>query len=222
MTSKLIKSGFALAALFAAPLAAQAADLPAPTYKAPAYVAPSYANWSGFYLGVNAGYGFGKSNWDVPAVSPSPKGAVYGGTIGYNFQTGTWVWGLEGDFDLASMKGSATCGVATCETKDSWIATARARLGYAGWNNWLPYITGGAAMGNLKASNSAIDSATKSKLGYAVGAGVEYAFLSNWSVKLEYLYVNLGSFDCGIACGATPDNVSFNSNLVRAGVNYRF
>src|SRR6185312_1628305 len=87
MTSKLIKSGFALAALFAAPLAAQAADLPAPTYKAPAYVAPSYANWSGFYLGVNAGYGFGKSNWDVPAVSPSPKGAVYGGTIGYNFQT---------------------------------------------------------------------------------------------------------------------------------------
>src|SRR6185437_16930213 len=82
-----------------------------------------------------------------------------GGTIGYNFPTGTWVWGLEGDFDLASMKGSATCGVATCETKDSWIATARARLGYAGWNNWLPYITGGAAMGNLKASNSAIDSA---------------------------------------------------------------
>ena len=59
-------------------------------------------------------------------------------------------------------------------------------------------------------------------VGYSVGAGVEYAFLSNWSVKLEYLYVNLGSFDCGIACGATPDNVSFNSNLVRAGVNYRF
>jgi len=159
MTSKLIKSGFALAALLAAPLAAHGADLPRPAYKAPAYVAPSYANWSGFYLGLNAGYGFGKSNWDIPAVSPDPKGALYGGTVGYNFQTGTWVWGIEGDFDLSSMKGSVDCGLATCETKDSWLATARARLGYAGWNNWLPYITGGAAMGNLKASNSAIDSA---------------------------------------------------------------
>lgn len=221
MTSKLIRTGFAAAALLMAPLAAQAADLP--SYKAPARLAPSYSNWTGFYVGINGGYGFGDSTWDVPAVSNSPKGAVAGGTLGYNFQTGSWLWGVEGDFDYSGMKDDVVCGAGTCETKNSWLATARARLGYAGWNNWLPFITGGAAMGDIKATNSLRSSASKSKLGYTIGGGVEYAMKANWSVKLEYLYVDLGSFDCGVACGGvTPDNVSFNANVVRAGLNYRF
>jgi outer membrane immunogenic protein len=220
MKSFLIRTGFAAAALALAPLAAQAADLPA--YKAPVYTAPAYANWTGFYLGLNAGYGFGKSDWDVPAVSTSPKGALFGGTVGYNFQTGTWVWGVEGDFDVSTMKGSTDCAGATCETKDSWLGTARARLGYAGWNNWLPYFTGGLAMGNIKASNSALSDASKTRLGWTAGLGLEYALVANWSVKAEYLYVDLGKFDCGIACGATTDDVSFKANLVRLGVNYRF
>jgi outer membrane immunogenic protein len=209
--------------LLLAPIAAQAADLRTPNYKSPAYVAPAYANWSGFYLGLNAGYGFGKSNWDVPASTNSPKGFLGGGTIGYNLQTGTWVWGVEGDFDVSTMKGTSDCiaGV-TCETKNSWLGTARGRLGYAGWSNWLPYFTGGLAMGDIKAANSALSSANKTKMGYALGAGVEYAMWSNWSVKLEYLYVDLGKFDCGIACGAATDNVSFKANVVRAGLNYRF
>lgn len=104
------------------------------------------------------------------------------------------------------------------------LATARGRIGYAGWNNWLPYFTGGAAMGDIKAS-SPFGSATKTKFGYTLGAGVEYAMMANWSVKLEYLYVDLGKFDCGIACGGaatTADNVSFKANVVRGGVNYRF
>jgi len=224
MNSKLILKCMAAAAvLLTAPLGAKAADLPRPSYKAPAYVAPLFT-WTGFYVGLNGGYGFGKSNWDVPAVSLSPKGVVAGATLGYNLQTGYWVWGFEGDFDWSNIKGSAACGAGTCETKNDWLGTARLRAGYAGWNNWLPYITGGAAFGSIKASNSAASSASKTKFGWTAGVGIEYAFLGNWSTKLEYLYADLGSFDCGSACsgGVTPDNVSFKTNIVRAGINYRF
>jgi len=221
MMTKAIRIGIAVAALLMAPIVAQAADIPR-TYKAPAYTAPAYSNWTGFYVGANVGYGFGKSNWDVPAVSPSPKGVLAGLTLGYNYQTGLWLWGVEGDIDYSGMKGSTACGAGSCETKNTWLGTARARLGYAGWNNWLPYITGGAAFGDIKATNSAIGSADKTKVGWTAGVGVEYAMWANWSVKLEYLYVDLGKFDCGIACGAVSDNVSFKANMVRAGLNYRF
>lgn len=222
MLTKLSRTGVAVAAVLVAANAANAADLPRGPYKAPAYVAPAYANWTGFYAGINAGYGFGKSNWDVPAVSPSPKGFVGGVTLGYNLQTGLWLWGLEGDIDYSAMKGTADCPGGTCETKNSWLGTARGRIGYAGWNNLLPYITGGAAFGDIKATAPSGASATKTKVGWTAGAGLEYAMWSNWSVKAEYLYVDLGKFDCGLTCGATSDNVSFKANIVRAGVNYRF
>lgn len=222
MMSKLIRTGAAIAAFSFAAIAAQAADLHR-TYKAPAYVAPAYANWSGFYVGLNAGYGFGKSNWDVPAISNSPKGALAGVTLGYNFQTGMWVWGAEGDVDWSGMKGSSDCAPSvTCETKNTWLGTARARLGYAGFNNFLPYITGGAAFGGLKATRTPGGEASKTKVGWTAGLGLEYALWTNWSVKAEYLYADLGKFDCGITCGATSDNVSFKANIIRAGVNYRF
>lgn len=223
MKTTMIRTGIAAAAFLTLPLAAQAADLPHPSYKAPAYVAPVYASWTGFYLGVNGGYGFGKSDWDSPAVSPEPKGALAGGTIGYNLQTGTWVWGLEGDYDWSGMKGDEACGAGTCETKNDWFATARARLGYAGWNNWLPYLTGGAAFGNVKATNSATGSVNKTQVGWTVGAGLEYAFLGNWSVKAEYLYADLGKTDC-TECNVAgvEDDVTFKANIVRAGINFRF
>jgi outer membrane immunogenic protein len=233
MTTKLIRSGLAAAILLAAvPLAVHAADLrfqqpfKAPPYKAPPppYVPPEpvYAAWSGFYVGVNGGYGFGKSSWSNPAVSPSPQGFVAGGTLGYNLQTGTWVWGLEGDIDYSGMKGSDDgCSAGSCETKATWVGTARLRVGYAGWNNFMPYITGGGALAGLKAS-SALGDASSTRFGWTAGAGLEYAFMSNWSAKVEYLYADLGSFDCN-ACSATGANtVDFSTNLVRAGINYRF
>jgi outer membrane immunogenic protein len=216
----MIRTGVSLAALMIAPIAGHAADLPR-SYEAPAYVEPVYANWTGFYVGLNAGYGFGKSDWDVAAVSPNPEGFVGGVTLGYNFQTGLWLWGIEGDLAYSDMKGSTDCFVGTCETKNSWLGTARGRFGYAGWNNWLPYITGGAAFGDVKATSSFGD-ASKTQIGWTAGAGVEYAMWSNWSVKAEYLYVDLGSFDCGVSCGPLGDTVSFKTNVVRAGVNYRF
>ena len=154
-------------------------------------------------------------------MSPEPKGALAGITLGYNLQTGTWLWGAEGDIDWSGMKGSADCaGAPTCETKNTWLGTARGRLGYAGWNNWLPYITGGAAFGDIKATTPGpVPVEDQDRLDRPARRRIRLR--SNWSVKLEYLYVDLGKFDCGIACGAT-DNVSFNANIVRAGVNYRF
>jgi outer membrane immunogenic protein len=224
MKTRMILTGIAAAVLLTAPLAAQAADLAKPRYEAPpAYEAPSYASWTGFYVGINGGYGFGTSDWNTPAVSVDPQGGLVGGTIGYNYQTGSWVWGLEGDFDWADIKGDTTCGLGTCETKSDWFATARLRVGYGGSGNWLPYITGGAAFADVKATNSLLTSASKNMFGWTVGAGVEYAMVTNWSVKVEYLYADLGSFDCGVSCSATvPDNVDFTINIVRAGVNYRF
>jgi outer membrane immunogenic protein len=225
MTFKVIGAICATGIIFASSFAANAADLPRPGYKAPLYSAPAYANWTGFYVGVNVGYGFGKSDWDSPPTSPAPKGVLAGLTLGYNYQIGTWLFGIEGDADYSGMKGSATCfgGLDTCETKNSWLATARGRIGYAGWNNWLPYITAGAAGGDVKATESFNGSATKTKIGWTAGLGVEYAMWSSWSVKLEYLYVDLGKFDCGVSCsGGGPANVSFKANLVRAGLNYRF
>jgi outer membrane immunogenic protein len=211
MKSRLIHLGLAIAALLAAPVAAQAADLgPVPSYKAPAYVAPSYATWSGFYVGINGGYGWGTA--DAAGVNADPKGIVAGGTLGYNLQTGAWVWGVEGDFNYSGMKDD----VAGVDVKVPWFATLRGRIGYAGWNAWMPYITGGATYAKFEASGAGAN-ADDSRVGWTVGAGIEYALFNNWSVKLEYLYADLGSFDLG--AGA---DIDVKANIVRAGLNYRF
>src|SRR5262245_20329110 len=124
MVSKLITAAVAGFALVA-PFAAEAADVPIASprgyYKAPPRSVMSYYNWGGFYAGFNVGYGWGTSNWDFPVVNTSPKGMMYGITLGYNMQTGNIVYGVEADFDASTMKGNVTCGVAgTCETKNAW------------------------------------------------------------------------------------------------------
>lgn len=203
-----------------------AADLPRPSYKAPAYVAPAFS-WSGFYVGINGGYGFGKSRWTDNTFGGTTgdfnvKGALVGGTLGYNLQTGSWVWGVEGDLDVSTIKGTETtvCGAPGCQTKNTWLGTARGRIGYA-FDRWLPYLTAGAAFGDIKGSNGT-GSVTKTQVGWTAGAGVEYAFLGAWSAKVEYLYADLGKASCAVAaCGSNLD-VTFKTNLIRAGVNYRF
>jgi len=223
MFSRMIQTGIAVVALLIAPLAAQAADIPS---KAPSYSAPSYFSWSGFYTGLNGGYGFGNSTiTDATGISTGSfnmSGALAGVTLGYNYQTGVWVWGLEGDLDASWIKGSTTvnCG-GTCETKNSWLGTARGRIGYA-WDRWMPYITGGAAFGNVKVTD-AFGSGSATKIGWTAGLGLEYAFWSNWSTKVEYLYVDLGKTTCAApTCGLVDVSGTYKANLVRLGVNYRF
>ncbi|HZT26868.1 MAG TPA: outer membrane protein [Pseudolabrys sp.] len=216
-------AGF-LAAAMAAP--SLAADLPRPAYKAPVYVAPF--SWTGFYVGINGGYGWGTSDWTFTGTGVSTgnfdiKGGLVGGTLGYNLQTGNWVWGIEGDFDASWIKGTdtTTCVAPGCETRNRWLATLRGRVGYA-FDHWLPYITGGGAFGDVKMTTPAATSETDTQAGWTAGAGVEWAFLGNWSAKLEYLYVDLGKANCSAAtCGVSTD-VDFKTNVVRAGVNYRF
>jgi outer membrane immunogenic protein len=217
----------AFGVLFAAQCAG-AADLSvAPLYtKAPPALAPAY-NWSGFYLGVNGGGGWGHSNWDTSATRIGTSGGLVGGTAGYNYQfNNNVVLGVEGDIDWAHINGTNTSAgcVAGCTTGDTWLSTVRGRLGYA-FGGIMPYVTGGLAVGDIKASTPGFPGASATNTGWTAGGGVEFALpgTSNWTAKAEYLHVDLGRFNCGVNCNGTPtDNVSAHNDIVRAGVNYRF
>jgi outer membrane immunogenic protein len=202
---------------------AHAADLPRQQMvaKAPIYAAPYY-NWTGLYVGINGGGAFGRSRWDS-AGGFDTSGGMVGGTIGYNWQFGTWVVGLEGDLDWANVKGTRNTGcLAGCSTENTWLGTARGRLGYA-FDRFLPYITGGAAFGDVQATQPGFTGATNTQVGWTVGAGLEFAIASNWTAKVEYLHYDLGSFNCGVSCnGFVADNVKFNADAVRGGINFRF
>ena len=179
-------------------------------------------NWTGFYIGINGGGGFGRSQWDSTG-SFNTSGGLVGGTVGYNYQFGQGVVGLEGDIDWADINGTTNTFCAFgCKTSDHWLSTVRGRLGYAA-DRFMPFVTGGAAFGDIRASTPGFAGANQTNAGWTVGAGLEFAIAGNWTAKAEYLYVNLGKFNCGISCGAlVTDNVSFTTNIVRAGVNYRF
>jgi outer membrane immunogenic protein len=225
MLSKFTKLGAATFALLATSLAAEAADMPVKGYyKGPPRSVVSYYNWTGFYAGINGGYGWGTSDWDSPAtVGSKPKGGLIGGTVGYNYQTGAIVWGVEGDVAYSMIKDSTTCALGPCEVENKWLGTARGRIGYA-FDRWLPYLTAGAAFGDVKATRVGVAAGGASDImaGWTAGVGLEYAFLGNWTAKVEYLYADLGKFDCGTACGAAADNVTFQTNIIRAGLNYKF
>jgi outer membrane immunogenic protein len=222
---KTIAAGcFAVAALVVAQ-SATAADLSvAPLYKAPPpAMAPAY-NWSGFYLGINGGGGWGHSNWDTSSDRIGLSGGLVGGTAGYNWQIGSAVLGLEGDIDWANLKGTnaSTLCPAGCSTSDTWLSTVRGRAGYA-FGGVLPYVTGGLAVGDIRAATPGFPGASNTSAGWTAGAGIEFGLTGNWSAKAEYLYVDLGRFNCGVSCNGLPtDNVSMHDNVVRAGVNYRF
>jgi outer membrane immunogenic protein len=190
--------------------------------KAPVVFAPAY-NWTGFYLGINGGYGWADSEWDGFASGPSADGWLAGGTIGYNWQTGPLVLGVEGDIAWSNIRGTfsnAFCPLG-CETRNTWLGTARARLGYAA-DRIMPYVTGGAAFGEIQANPTGFAGVSDTNVGWTVGAGIEAAIVGNWTAKVEYLYVDLGSIGCGaLACGL-PTNVDFRTNVVRAGLNFRF
>jgi outer membrane immunogenic protein len=208
-------AGIAVAALYCAP--AFAADMPA---KAPA---AQLFNWTGFYVGANAGGLWGTTDQPEPDVFMNLRGGMAGGTAGYNWQAGNWVLGLEGDFDWLSMKSTQffTCA-SGCTTKFDDFGTARARLGYAS-GPYLLYATGGAAFTRARifSGNGTIDGPWDGTTGWTAGAGVEGMINQNWSWKLEYLYASFGHF--ADAPAIVPTFASQNHfDTVRAGLNYRF
>jgi outer membrane immunogenic protein len=179
------------------------------------YVEP--AIWEGAYVGVNGGYGWSNSNFN------EPDGAFGGGQIGYNWQRGRIVFGLEGDIQASDINASSAVPFGTSRTDIDWFSTVRGRLGFAS-GPWLFYGTGGVAFADV---NNRVDVApnltlhnSDTQVGYAVGGGVEWAFAKNWSAKAEYLYLGLG--DDTLSGGGNKVRVNNDIQTVRVGLNYRF
>ena len=227
----------------AAPAFAADASRPAITKAAPVGWTPTTVNWTGVYLGVNGGYTYGSSDWTDSVTGTSSDyfstlGFAFGGTLGADYQTGPWVFGVEGDGDWADSSGFGTFTTTStsslcaggCLTKNTWLATVRGRAGYA-FDRFLVYGTGGAAFGNIQASFSLDPVSSSTEAGWTAGAGVEVAVAPHWSAKAEYLFVDLGNGSCTTDCAIQNPNgpplipnvaVKFNESIVRAGINYKF
>jgi outer membrane immunogenic protein len=233
----------AAALLAATAFSAEAADLPvqAPSYKAP--VAAQLYDWTGFYVGVNAGLGVGRDLTHVAAPGSnffevsyqSPFGALGGAQAGYNWQFGRWVLGLETDIQGADMRDNHTC-ISTCLPTNSlsfdqrldWFGTARGRIGYA-TGPVLTYFTGGLAYGDIKTittrvaplggpltTTTVLDGV---RTGYALGSGVEAALGGNWTGRIEYLFLDLGNQST--TNGVLTVSHEYREHIFRGGLNYR-
>lgn len=237
--------------LFAAS-SAYAAD--AVVYSEPAPVVADTFSWTGGYIGLNAGYAGGKfkhpfaaqfydaGDWfDIATGSAkiTSSGFIGGVQAGYNWQFDQTVVGLETDFQASGLKGevsgSLTNGFdvigAELGTKVKWFGTTRVRLGYLPTERFMIYATGGVAYGKVETYGSVnFDgdvvgfSNSKSRVGYTVGAGAEYAINDNWTVKSEYLYTDLGKMKFSLGDEDVRMNVTTKSpfHTVRIGVNYKF
>ena len=202
------RSVLAIAAAALLATAAQAADLgrgPAPFYgPAPA----AGYNWAGLYAGLNLGYEWGKVN----GTAGNPAGVAGGGQVGYNWQSGQFVYGAETDLQISSADDT----FAPWKFSNPWFGTLRGRVGYA-MNNVLVYGTGGFAYGDLKGELAGLTE-TKTEFGWTLGAGMEGGRTPNWSAKVEYLYMDLGSR----AFSVTGTNDGLSASVLRLGVNYHF
>jgi outer membrane immunogenic protein len=217
---------------------AVAADLP--TMKpAPAAAAPWSYNWSGCYIGAEGGGSWmrtgskalaGPSAGDQKQPNATAASGLVGGTVGCNYQMSNFVIGVEGDDSwTGGAKASATLiapfNPAFVETThQDWLATARARAGYA-VDNWLLYVTGGGAWAGYKVEEfgpgGAFASQNATAPGWTVGAGVEWGLTQNWSAKVEYLYAGFQDKHLfGETC-CTVEKRTFDDQIVRAGLNYR-
>ena len=276
---KIVSAGIGLLALTGM---ATAADLPvkAPVYKAPPVFVDPWT-WTGGYVGVNAGYSWGKSKTDVsyfnsvtglPIVPPpgsithadfNLNGGIAGGQIGFNWQSGIWVGGLEADLQWSGQKGSAFFSCAAVpvtagpclpgltflpagvtgaslafDQKLQWFGTVRGRLGVTPAPTVLLYVTGGLAYGEIKTDgvfngftpaavlSSVAFSQSTTKTGWTVGGGIEGRLSGNWTGKIEYLYMDLGTVSGTVV--NTPALVGANwssritDNILRVGLNYKF
>lgn len=258
----------ALGSVAAISAPALAADLPARAYtKAPVVVAP-VATWTGCYIGVNAGYSWGDGSSSLSlqpslaawtAINPnyanfdgryasSPSGALGGGQVGCNYQSGIFVFGLEADIDYLGASNTTTrVGPTAVPTLGSvtqkldWLGSVRGRVGIAPGSNWLLYATGGLAYGNTSFSHQFVRTDLNPNVGFAgalsnsirtgwiIGAGAEYMLTSNWTVKGEYLYYDLGSTRVvgapfnQAANGFGADGLySTKGSIARVGLNYKF
>lgn len=205
--------------------------------------APASAqSWTGPFVGLTAGYGSGhsaQSDTGIPAALPPNlgdgsyrvDGGLAGATLGFNWQQGAWVFGLEGDYSWAGISGSSpVCGAGTatphpCGTRLDALGTFRGRIGYAVGpsGSVLPYLTGGLAVGNVQAwDNLTPSEGSGFRTGWSAGAGVEARIAPQWMAKLEYLHVDLGHSNLFDVVPLVPETVSLRADIIRIGLNHRF
>jgi len=217
--------------------AAQAADMPV---KAPPMAAPVMYNWTGFYIGGHIGGAWRDRNgndrfdpdhscmsgtWGLVCFEDNGHGRndgnfIAGGQVGFNYQVGQWVWGVEGQISaVAHDNNDDACGFFTwgtvrdsmfrCRDRGDWIASIAARLGvtFGQTGNWLLYVKGGGAFADARfgmrlrddcnwsfcgSNNFNFNNNDNTRTGWMVGAGVEYGAWGNWSWKLEYNFMDFG------------------------------
>jgi outer membrane immunogenic protein len=237
-------------------VSANAADL---AYKAAPAPAPVWS-WTGFYVGAHAGAGWGTTETtltsiaapgigvgavDLPLAQNSRSGFLGGGQIGYNYQSGWAVFGVQGDIAGMDVKGTTPCLITiACTSKSDWLATATGRIGGVVADRALIYIKGGGAWmhNNQSATVSAagglgigglggagtLTSASSTAQGWLLGFGTEYAFSNNWSAFVEYDYIDFQTKNVALPLGALAAGAVINADVVnklsiaKVGVNYRF
>jgi outer membrane immunogenic protein len=226
---------------------AMAADIPARMpVKAPppVVVAPS---WAGFYVGINAGAAWNDADFTTlggPSAFAFPRGTTYwspnkagftgGGQVGYNFQSGNFVYGVEADFNYVSNKASVTQAAVTIvpsitsTTKLDWMGTVRGRLGVA-LSPTLIYVTGGWAFAHFEDTVTAPGVAipanvSKTRSGWTAGGGIEHMFARNWTAKIEALYADFGKWDGFLTGLGGTYRTQFEHQVltVRGGLNYKW
>jgi outer membrane immunogenic protein len=222
---------------------AMAADLPARTYKAPPPVIAAIYDWSGFYIGLNGGWGDSRNCWGVVPVGAatiadgcaSRSGGVFGGQLGYRWQSGQFVFGLEGQGDWADLHGSRVSVVNplfTTGVKVDAVGLITGQVGYA-WNAALLYLKGGAATTrnrfdiNTVAGGVNVASASSTRWGGTVGVGFEYGFAPNWSAGIEYDRLFMGDSNNSFSVvnpllAGAVNRISQDVDLVTLRINYRF
>lgn len=204
-------------------------------------------DWTGFYLGGFLGTDWGYTNWTFPGggtTNPRFAGLLGGGGLGYNYQIGTLVLGVEGDFGWTNAKGARSCpnlfGFG-CEVDVNWLSTITGRIGLAHFDRLLWYFKGGLALGQVKATgrcNTGAEtlftgapsnpdcparSMSRTAVGWTIGAGGEFALTDTWSVKAETNYFVLGT--ARYSFGSLAPNgadISRSGFISRVGVTYRF
>jgi len=219
---------------FGALQAAAAADLPLPMpMKAPPPV--PYYNWTGCYIGGEGGGTWGDNHIFDLATGTfltnryGLSGGIAGGTVGCNYEFAAHVViGIEDDMSWTNNRGSAvdlTVPTTNNTFSEQWIDTLRGRVGYA-WDRVLVYGTGGAAFVGSKLNVSGLGgsfSESRDLTGWTAGGGVEWAFIGNWSAKVEYLFVGLGHQDfTSIGPPVDPRRLTLDTQMVRVGLNYKF
>jgi outer membrane immunogenic protein len=229
---------------------AQAADLPYPVKAPPKPVA--VWSWAGPYIGLNVGWGENNAKFDdelqfaffQPASRPFWKahasGATIGGQIGYNWQSQNIVYGVEADVNWIDGKASALFPPGlpniigqniSASTKLDWFATFRGRLGVAITPPTLLYVTGGAAVADIRNAwgRTAVGGTdfvnSQTRAGYVVGGGIEHMFSPKWTARVEALYADFGSDSTTVSISGFGTYTSRFTNtltVVRGAVNYKW